>query len=126
VIDVDKLKVVNDSHGHPSGDDLLRAVSRLVTAEARSGDKVTRAGGDEFVVVLDSPGDRGPLELMDRVRRAAADLGASDAWPWVAGLRLSLGYASTVEGTPVELLLALADRRMYADKPRGTRGYAST
>ena len=126
VIDVDKLKLVNDSHGHPSGDDLLRAVSRLVTAETRSGDKVTRIGGDEFVVVLDNPGDRGPLEMMDRVRRAAAELGTSIAEPWVNGLRLSLGYASTAEGTPVEQLLALADRRMYADKPRGTGGYTST
>jgi diguanylate cyclase (GGDEF)-like protein len=126
VIDVDKLKMVNDIHGHPSGDDLLRAVSRLVTAEIRSGDTVTRTGGDEFVVVLDNPGLRGPVELMDRVRRAAAELGASVTEPWVSGLRLSLGYASTAEGTLVEQLLALADRRMYADKPRGTRGYFAT
>jgi hypothetical protein len=63
---------------------------------------------------------------MDRVRRAAAELGDSLTEPWVTGLRLSLGYASTAEGTPVEQLLALADRRMYADKPRGTRGYSAT
>lgn len=126
VIDVDKLKLVNDQHGHPSGDDLLRAVAQLVTGASRTGDTVARTGGDEFVVVLDSPGERGPAELMARIRRAAAELGAGLSEPWVAGLRVSLGYASTVEGTPVDQLLALADRRMYADKPRGTRGYTPT
>ena len=79
---------------------------------------VTRAGGDEFVVVLDSPDERGAVELMDRVRRAAARLASTEAEPWSTGLRLSLGHASTADGTPVPELLAVADRRMYADKPR--------
>jgi diguanylate cyclase (GGDEF)-like protein len=122
VIDVDRLKEVNDSHGHPSGDALLRAVSALVSAESRAEDVVARAGGDEFVVVLDNPGDRGATELIDRVRRAADLLAATGVEPWTAGLRLSIGHAASADGTPVEQLLALADRRMYADKPRGTRG----
>ncbi len=121
VIDVDKLKVVNDSHGHPSGDQLLRAVSGLVSGESRAEDLVARAGGDEFVVILDNPGERGPTELIDRVRRAAATLAVTGVEPWTAGLRLSIGYATTVDGTPVDQLLALADRRMYDDKPPSAR-----
>lgn len=121
VIDVDKLKLVNDSHGHPIGDELLRAVSQMVTAQSRAEDTVVRTGGDEFVVVLDNPGDRGAIELMERVRRASAELSKTVTEPWVVGLRVSLGYASTAEGTSIDQLLAVADRRMYADKPRNRR-----
>jgi len=117
LIDVDRLKTVNDSHGHASGDHLLRAVADLVAAQVRTDDAVARAGGDEFVVVLDNPGERGAIELMDRVRYAAAALAATADSPWSAALRVSLGHAATTEGTPVPDLLAVADKRMYADKP---------
>jgi diguanylate cyclase (GGDEF)-like protein len=49
MIDIDRFKDVNDTHGHKTGDDLLRALAALLREQARRGDIVCRYGGDEFV-----------------------------------------------------------------------------
>jgi diguanylate cyclase (GGDEF)-like protein len=118
-IDVDNLKVVNDSHGHACGDDVLRRVAQLLTEECRAEDVVARAGGDEFVVVLDNPDERGAREIVERIRAAAEQVATTAAEPWFAMLRLSIGQASSTDGTPVGDLLTEADRRMYSEKRRG-------
>nr|WP_184806775.1 GGDEF domain-containing protein [Kribbella italica] len=115
-IDVDNLKVVNDSHGHASGDEVLRRVAQLLTEQSRAEDVVVRAGGDEFVVVLDNPDERGARELVERIRTAAERVAASAAEPWFGMLRLSIGQASSTDGVPITELLTEADRRMYAEK----------
>ncbi|WP_425842006.1 diguanylate cyclase [Kribbella sp. DT2] len=115
-IDVDNLKVVNDSHGHASGDEVLRRVAQLLAEQSRAEDVVVRAGGDEFVVVLDNPDERGARELVERIRTAAERIAASAAEPWFTMLRLSIGQASSTDGVPITELLTEADRRMYAEK----------
>ena len=121
-IDVDNLKVINDSFGHASGDEVLCRVGSLLVEQCRAEDVVARAGGDEFVVVLDNPDERGARELVERIKsaadRVAEQAGAHGSTPWFAMLRLSVGQASSVDGTPVVDLLREADRRMYADKRR--------
>jgi diguanylate cyclase (GGDEF)-like protein len=117
-IDVDNLKVVNDSHGHARGDDVLRRVAQLLTEQCRAEDVVARAGGDEFVVVLDNPDERGARELVERIRAAAEQVATTAAEPWFAMLRLSIGQASSTDGTPIADLLTEADRRMYSEKRR--------
>ncbi|WP_350279383.1 GGDEF domain-containing protein [Kribbella sp. HUAS MG21] len=117
-IDVDNLKVINDSFGHASGDEVLRRVGSLLTEQCRAEDVVARAGGDEFVVVLDNPDERGAPELVERIKSAADREAARAEEPWFALLRLSVGQASSTDGTPVAELLTEADRRMYAEKRR--------
>ncbi|MEU8227527.1 GGDEF domain-containing protein [Kribbella sp. NPDC048915] len=117
-IDVDNLKVINDSYGHASGDDVLRRVGKLLTEQCRAEDVVARAGGDEFVVVLDNPDERGAREMVERIKLAADRTAARAEEPWLAMLRLSVGQASSTDGTPVSELLSAADRRMYDDKRR--------
>lgn len=119
-IDVDNLKVVNDSHGHACGDEVLRRVAQLLTEQCRADDVVARAGGDEFVVVLDNPDERGARELVERIKHAADRVARNAIDPWFAMLRLSIGQASSTDGTSVQDLLTEADRRMYAEK-RGRR-----
>ncbi|TCN39127.1 diguanylate cyclase (GGDEF)-like protein [Kribbella orskensis] len=115
-IDVDNLKVVNDSHGHACGDEVLRRVAHLLTEQCRAEDVVARAGGDEFVVVLDNPDERGARELVERIRAAAERVATDAEEPWFAMLRLSIGHAATTDGTAVGDLLTEADRLMYAEK----------
>jgi diguanylate cyclase (GGDEF)-like protein len=67
MVDVDHLKELNDRHGHPHGDTVLRALAACLSAAARSGDDVCRIGGDEFGVVLSQGGDGAVGAYIDRV-----------------------------------------------------------
>ncbi|MEV6411673.1 GGDEF domain-containing protein [Kribbella sp. NPDC051718] len=117
-IDVDDLKIVNDTFGHACGDELLQLVADLLVEQARATDAVIRSGGDEFFVVLDQPDAKGGAQLAERIRAAVALVAATTAKPWLSKLSLSIGYAATAEGVPVELLIPMADSRLYEDKRR--------
>jgi len=117
-IDVDNLKIINDSYGHACGDEVLRRVGHLLREQSRAEDVVARAGGDEFVVVLDNPDERGARELVERIKAAAERVAAAEVEPWFGMLRLSIGHATSTDGTPVSDLLSVADQRMYAEKRR--------
>ncbi|WP_238164308.1 sensor domain-containing diguanylate cyclase [Kribbella pittospori] len=117
-IDVDNLKVVNDTFGHACGDELLQVVANLLVEQARATDAVVRSGGDEFVVVLDQPDAKGGALLALRIRTAVRAIAAATDKPWLRRLGLSIGYAATAEGVAVDQLIATADRRLYGDKRR--------
>ncbi len=117
-IDVDDLKVVNDTYGHARGDELLQVVADLLVEQARATDAVIRSGGDEFFVVLDQPDAKGGAQLAQRIRTAVATVARTTSKPWLGKLGLSIGYAATAEGVPVELLIPMADTRLYEDKRR--------
>jgi len=118
VIDVDDLKVVNDTYGHACGDEFLQVVANLLVEQARATDAVIRSGGDEFIVVLDQPDAKGGAQLAQRIRTAAAAIAAATSKPWLGRLGLSIGYAATAEGVGVDQLIATADGRLYDDKRR--------
>ncbi|MEV5961783.1 GGDEF domain-containing protein [Kribbella sp. NPDC051952] len=117
-IDVDELKLVNDTFGHACGDELLQLVANLLVEQARATDAVIRSGGDEFFVVLDQPDAKGGAQLAERIRTAVAAIAAATDKPWLRRLGLSIGYAATAEGVGVDQLIATADRRLYGDKRR--------
>jgi diguanylate cyclase (GGDEF)-like protein len=118
LIDLDRFKVVNDTHGHQAGDALLRAVAPRLRHAIRPGDLVARLGGDEFAVLIEDP-DRAlsPAE-------AAARLSAV----WDVPVELSEGtlYTSGTIGVAVSedgadtagTLLRDADSAMYRAKRR--------
>jgi diguanylate cyclase (GGDEF)-like protein/PAS domain S-box-containing protein len=117
--DLDRLKLVNDAHGHAVGDSYIRAVSARIRATVRGGDTVGRLSGDEFVVVL--PGLRSPSEAV----RLAARVIESVRQPMrVGGVvfspSLSLGIAyrsgSAQSAESADELLAQADSAMYHAK----------
>ena len=97
-IDVDDLKVVNDTYGHACGDELLQVVANLLVEQARATDAVIRSGGDEFFVVLDQPDAKGGAQLAERIRTAVAAIAAATAQAVAGRLGLSIGYAATAEG----------------------------
>lgn len=119
LIDIDHFKLVNDEHGHPVGDEVLRSVARRLSQTVREVDLVARYGGEEFVVLLEGAAPEGARTMAERIREAVA------AEPIAAGgkalrVTISLGLACyPLHGDGRELLLELADQALYAAKRGG-------
>jgi len=115
LMDVDKFKQFNDTYGHPAGDEVLRTVARVLQSNVRTGDRVGRYGGEEFVCVLPR------TELVDAVMVAERLRAALEAFPWPLRLvTASIGVAiSTPEMEDMGQLISLADTRLYAAKEGG-------
>ncbi len=121
LIDLDRLKEVNDQFGHAVGDAMLRAVSTALKRRIRDADVTARLGGDEFgVLLLDSTPDGAAAvaaDLLVAVRAATAGCdGAEEAWSTA-----SIGVAHTTEplADGGRSLLAQADQAMYEAKRAG-------
>jgi diguanylate cyclase (GGDEF)-like protein len=123
MMDVDKFKDYNDTWGHPQGDALLKAVSRIFTAAARRpGDLAARIGGEEFGVILPDTDLKAALKVaedirsrVERCRIPTAD-GKTETHTTV-----SIGAASLVPTADmlVSDFISTADRRLYAAKDGG-------
>jgi len=119
-IDIDSFKQVNDSLGHDSGDDLLRAVAGRLRTAVRPTDVVARYGGDEFLVLMDAVADAHDVtQLAWRLAnalRAPFDLNGSEVT-----VTASFGVAYSADSQePEEDLVRKADAAMYAAKHRGS------
>ena len=118
LLDVDHFKVVNDSLGHDAGDILLREVAARLRAVVRDGDTVARFGGDEFVVVAESPCDEeGATALAQRIEDALSPSVVIDGRP--VHVSASIGVAVSRGGRDARSLLRDADTAAYWAKSRG-------
>jgi diguanylate cyclase (GGDEF)-like protein len=106
MIDIDKFKGLNDTFGHPAGDQVLRSVADAITSAVRDQDVPARIGGEEFAVLLRDPGPMDAVEVGERVRQAvrALDLGRLG----IPGVSVSVGVANATD--PEEAIAALVDR----------------
>ncbi len=118
MIDIDKFKALNDTHGHGTGDEVLRAVGGAIVAAVREDDVPARYGGEEFVVLLRNPTSAVALEVGERVRTS---VGALDLQRFgVPGVSVSVGVAVAVQADqPIGDLIAQADRALYRAKRAG-------
>jgi two-component system cell cycle response regulator len=124
MLDLDGFKAVNDTHGHLVGDVVLCAVARELERIVRASDRVSRLGGDEFLVVMPDVSDAAVWALVDRIRaRNPFTIPVSSALS--LQVRLSLGPARARPGDTVSSLIERADQAMYADKQSATRGEPS-
>ncbi|MBF8289072.1 MAG: hypothetical protein HW391_40 [Chloroflexi bacterium] len=128
MVDLDHFKLVNDTFGHPAGDDLLRQTAGAIVGASRETDAAFRYGGDEFAVILAGTDAAHVGPIAERIRGAIAGLIGSGSGIEAAGLRLdaSAGVATypTDGATPDEILLA-ADRACFVAK-RGGGGRVAT
>ena len=108
LLDLDGFKPINDTHGHPAGDGVLRTVAAVLRRWTRAIDGVHRVGGDEFALILPGASVESAGVLVERI---SAHL--TDAHP--LGIRASFGTAAATGDDPVELLAA-ADADLYRVK----------
>lgn len=121
-VDVDGLKTINDSMGHPAGDRVLKEAARRLSQIVREEDTVSRMGGDEFVILVT---DVGPEEAQEFAERVA---GVFAPPMFIAGKRISVtasvGIAVREEGDSTsDSLIRRADAAMYAVKQSGGHGH---
>ncbi len=117
--DADNFKKINDSHGHPVGDIILRHLAETLTATFRQVDIVARIGGEEFAVILPSTGIDAARVVAERLRRQVASQPVEvDGVP--ISYTVSGGIASldaSVNG--LDALMKRADQALYAAKAHG-------
>ncbi|WP_017974401.1 GGDEF domain-containing protein [Actinopolyspora halophila] len=115
MVDLDRFKSLNDTHGHDFGNRVLAAVASRLAEHTRGGERAVRLHGDEFAVWL------GKIPNASRAEDRADELAQALAEPlWIDGHRMSVlgsvGLATARAGTPPSELLAQADAHMYQVK----------
>jgi len=114
-LDIDGLKLLNDTQGHACGDAVLAHFCALLLSSLRSSDVVGRLGGDEFGVVLLHTDEKQAQSTCLRV----AQLSASTPFAWRGAdipVRFTFGVAQIAAGLDAEAAIAAADAAMYAQK----------
>ncbi len=115
-IDFDGFKRINDKFGHPCGDQALADFAARLRESIRDRDRLFRYGGDEFLVVADGVSTREHLDIVERRVSRVADQPVEVAGQWVT-IGVSVGGAYVSEGFDAFAdMLAVADKRMYANK----------
>jgi diguanylate cyclase (GGDEF)-like protein len=118
LIDLDHFKRVNDTYGHPTGDEVLRTFAITMFANIRSVDRFGRYGGEEFLLVLPDMPEDGAARAMDRLRAIVAELDWSAFSPGMK-VTLSAGVATLKVDETTDSFLARADSALYAAKAQG-------
>ena len=118
MIDIDRFKQINDSHGHPAGDAALIHLAQAARALLRGNDAFVRYGGDEFVLVLPETDSKGAVIAGERLRAVLV------RQPLLQGqqklvLTLSGGVSSLRPEDDTDSLLARADAALYTAKRQG-------
>ncbi len=115
-LDFDHFKQINDTHGHPFGDDVLAAAGERLRDCLRDGDLVARIGGEEFALILPGASAEAGFAAAERARAALARI----AIPGAGALSSSAGVASfPADAGDASSLLRLADAALYEAKRAG-------
>ena len=128
-LDIDKFKRINDSHGHQTGDEVLRRVAQVIQSQLRAGDTIARYGGEEFVVLLPQLGEQHALQIAERIRQCIAALPLQARSGETISLSISLGLSTLPADDPAgthpppqqlaERLIGAADQALYRAKKGG-------
>ena len=118
LMDLDHFKAVNDQHGHPAGDTVLRFASKVMHGVLRDVDTVGRLGGEEFAAVLPETDLASAARAAERVRAAVAAL-KIESDDTIVQITVSVGVTTVCSGDTAKDILARADRALYDAKAAG-------
>ena len=109
--DVNGLKLINDSFGHESGDELLRKAAQMIRKGCRDKDIVARIGGDEFGVILEGTDEENAEKIIKRIKNEASAIDFDNTL-----LSISFGYATAKSNRKIDELMMEAENYMYRRK----------
>ncbi len=115
LVDIDRFKSINDSHGHLFGDEVLLLISQLMQHTCRGTDSLFRFGGEEFLVVLDHASAGGVQIALERLRAAIG----SHIFPQIGSITVSVGYTRISATDVPTTCVARADAALYYAKSHG-------
>jgi diguanylate cyclase (GGDEF)-like protein len=118
LIDLDRLKAINDRHGHYAGQTALREVAAAIRTELRASDVAARWGGDEFAVIAPNTSQGAAWVMAERIRHAISH--TKMKWPLTASIGITTLDGLDAEcDIDVETLMRSADAALYEAKHRG-------
>jgi diguanylate cyclase (GGDEF)-like protein len=117
LMDLDKLKTINDEHGHGVGDTVLANLGRVIAAHTRADDVPARLGGDEFGIVMPGTDKRGAFALARRLWADLEQIPMYESGGTALTVTVSIGLAGYPwGGETIEEMIQWADADMYANK----------
>jgi diguanylate cyclase (GGDEF)-like protein len=125
MIDVDHFKLLNDTHGHLTGDEVLRRVARVLRQQLRPQDLLARYGGEEFALLLPNTDAETAVAVADRLRSAIADPDSEEASRSLPAATVSIGVATARSAVSLSELMSQADAAMYRAKQTGRNRVSS-
>jgi diguanylate cyclase (GGDEF)-like protein len=114
LIDLDKFKSINDTYGHPMGDEVLKSVAAHMQSQIRTGDICARYGGEEFLCLLNNTNVENAFIFADRLRQTVSELVINDL-----KVSISVGVAQYAVDEDFSKTLARADAALYIAKENG-------
>jgi len=118
MIDIDRFKSINDTYGHPVGDQVIRSLAWLLRGRLRSSDLIGRYGGEEFILALPGTDGGRAKVLLDRIREDFSELPLAHGNGTLRAT-FSCGLASKASAEDPELLITAADEALLVAKRSG-------
>lgn len=120
LLDIDHFKKINDTYGHPIGDQALQHVSSIISEELRNVDIAARHGGDEFTLLLPETGTEGARLVAERIRTVIESSPLAIDNSQNISITISIGIASYPDcGNTTQQLTRNADQALYEAKGAG-------
>jgi diguanylate cyclase (GGDEF)-like protein len=112
IVDMDGLKRINDTYGHPIGDESIRTVAHLLKSIFRGSDVVARFGGDEFGILLPFADERTVNKIINRMNTKISNYNETSS----IKISLSIGCCTVTDGNDLVQAINVADQNMYKEK----------
>jgi diguanylate cyclase (GGDEF)-like protein len=119
ILDIDHFKRINDTHGHPGGDAVLRDIAAVLRQTTRAGDVLGRIGGEEFAVLMPETDTAQAERACERLRTAVAQHDVALATGGATRVTVSTGVALLTQREDSDELVTRADKALYEAKAGG-------
>jgi diguanylate cyclase (GGDEF)-like protein len=114
--DMDGMKAINDTHGHPAGDTALTDIANLLTDTFRGSDIIARMGGDEFAIITIDSNNNSAEAIEQRLQQRIETFNTSGKRPFRLSISVGVVHYDPQAPAPIHELLEAADKLMYTQK----------